>query len=288
MAAHAPPNAQPSTTNPDIAQALVQAFDHLQVRPKQEPQKYTGKENPEYFLHSFRLATRNLPEADKKAVFRLSMTGPAYTWLCVQGLADEKRGIEASMADWEERLKSAFGRNETASLDELEGRRLGPNESAADYVRDVIRLCSEVDPSMSQAFIIRHLHRGVGERYSRDMLVMDPQTTLEFQSKLNKLMTVAPSSASTDRALISSLLAQLVKQPPAPALVASAAAPPEADQTKQLLQRLEAIEKRLRQPRRDFSKVVCFNCNKVGHVKRQCKAPPCLALPVAENENARS
>lgn len=276
----------------EILQSLVNAFQAAAIQPKKESPRFSGKENPLYFLLTFRLATENLTEAQKQAVFRQAMQGSAYTWYCGQRLSDDMTGIDANMEDWENRLRSAFGKTEGATLDELESRRQAEGEAPNDYVRDVIRLCSEVDPSMSEARKVRHLQRGLLPKYQRDMLIMDPKDASEFQAKLLKLATTAPPSATDtpDRALLSSLLAHLVQKDSsvAPVLATTATtatASGSDDILTQVLKRLEAMESHLRPRRGNKKNVTCFACNQKGHYRNECPRP---SAPPSENENARS
>lgn len=290
----------PEVMADNMMQAFMDAFEAVAIRPKKETPRFTGKENPNYFILSFRLATEGLEDAQRHAVFRQSMQGAAYSWYCGMRLSDETTGIEASIEDWEARLKAAFGKTQGATLDELEGRKQTESEAPADYVRDILRLCSEVDPSMSEAMRVRHLQRGLLTKYQREMMLMDPADTTAFQAKLVKLASSAPPAAasdSSDRALLSTLVAHLVSKETTTAPVLAVTAAPAAKTTKvedvlaQLVEKLASMESRINERRNNQRRTPnpnsgCFACGEKGHIARNCPVKP--AEKASENSGARS
>ena len=285
--------AEPPVAVNQLVGAIKSAFDS--IGPKVDIPKYNGRENPMYFILSFQLATERLPESQKMNLFRAALTGAAHIWFCGRKLKDDMDGEEVTCAQWEQRLQANFAKTEDAAQDELEARHQTESESIADYVRDVLRLCNEVDPTMSEKKRLRHLQKGLLEKYQHDMLVMDPKDTASFQEKLFKLSTHRPSSAreapTSDRALLSSLIASLAAQRPAqesPALAAASAAAPTTDAAlAEILKALRGLKGQSRGPRRRQFDGRCFRCNKPGHVVRDCKQPPNGGGP-AENSAARS
>ena len=89
------------------------------------------------------------------------MTGDAYRWHAGESLADETANRNTTCADWQVRLKKFYGKTRSLALDELEGRRMQEGEAPLNFVRDVLRLCTEVDPGMDDDTRLRHLQRSL-------------------------------------------------------------------------------------------------------------------------------
>lgn len=272
----------------EMINAMKSAFENMSVAPKTEIPKYNGRDNPMYFLLSFRLATENMTEAKKLAVFRQAMQGNAYVWFCGKKLADDLNDDYVTCEDWEQRLQAAFGKTEDSAQDELEARQQTETESVSEYVQDVLRLCSEVDPAMSEKKRLRYLQKGLLERYRHDMLVMDPRDTGSFQEKLFKLTTNSKSAQPfevSDRALLNSLVAHMVQKKDTPVLAAAATAAPAPKSMEEIMSKILEQLAELKRPRKP---VQCWTCGQTGHPSRLCKQTGTKDAPAAENMNARS
>lgn len=256
---------------------------------------FDGSGNVTHWLLSYALATDGKDEPTKLRMLIKSMKGQAYTWFCSTKMADMSAGVNATSAMWTERLKAFYGKTPGQSLDELEGRKQRENEDAVAYVRDMLRLCGEVEPGMAEATKLRHLQRGLLPRFSRDMLLMDPSDTATFQTKLVKLMSSAPAADMSNPAFFASLVASAMKEKEAPVLAAQAVAPLDAivetmkslqlsQQT--LTQELKSLKQKQNQPQSGYRKARvnngnCYNCNEPGHIAKFCPVPKMARDPPA-------
>ena len=273
----------------DVVAVLREAFEGVAVSPRKEVPAYNGTGNIKHWLVTYRLATENKSEAAKLTILFQAMTGVAHTWFCSTRLADEASGANVTSDQWIARLTEFFGKTQDTALDELEGRRQKESEKPVEYVRDVLRLCAEVDPSMTDATKLRHLHRGLLHKYAKDMLLMDPKDPAMFQAKLVKLDSASPSQGEpSDKALFSSLLAHLIeRKTEAPALAAAAVASNTADESqtamfKRMIELQEALLKRFENRKPRTGPIVCFNCKEEGHISRTCPHPRVQPAPVGQ------
>ena len=172
----------------EVLNALRDALEAMAIQ-RRDIVKFNGTGNVNFFAISFRKATAGLPEVEKMKLFLQAMTGAANSWFCGQLLVDESNGVVTSIDGWMDRLKKFFGRSAEAVMDELEARHQKEGEEPMAYVRDVLRLCGEVDPGMTEGVKLRHLQRGLLPQFAKDMILMDPKDTSQFQDKLVKLVT---------------------------------------------------------------------------------------------------
>lgn len=171
----------------DVVAALRDALEGLSTGASLRVPPFDGTGNVRHWQLRFRLAMENKSEDVKLARFIGAMGGQASEWFCARLLADEATGAVAAIDDWQQRLAETFRMSQDMVLDELDGRRQGQDEAAINYIRDVIRLCGEVDPRMTSANKLRHLHKGLLPLYAKDMMLMDPTDIFTFQAKLLKL-----------------------------------------------------------------------------------------------------
>lgn len=195
-----------------IVEALREALESASLG-KRELLKFDGSGNVDFWLLTFRKRTEGVSENKKLQLFMHAMAGPAYNWFCGQMLGDESLGITTSADEWMCRLKTFFGKTTASALDELEARVQKEGEEPLCYIRDVLRLCIEVDPTMEDQAKVRHLQRGLLPRYSKDMILMDPKDPTQFQEKLLKLVAASRTHGMDlpmNQHLIQTLVAALV------------------------------------------------------------------------------
>lgn len=205
-------------------------------------------------------------------IFRQAMKGDAFAWFSNESLADESADRNVSCAEWQRRLKAFYGKSHESVLDELENRRQREDEAAIDFIREMQRLCTQADPSMSDKARLRHLQRGLLPKFRKDMVLMNPDSTAAFGNCLLKLESTHRDEDDS-RALLSSLLADASKPTAQPVLLAAGSSGDDdlkrmmADLLKQMK---EMTAGRARRPLKDLT---CFNCNEKGHVRAKCPKP---------------
>ncbi|UYV84686.1 hypothetical protein LAZ67_X003094 [Cordylochernes scorpioides] len=101
-------------------------------------------------------------------------------------------------------------------------------ESTEFYIQDVLRLCKEVDPHMNEQDKISHLMKGIAEELYQALLPRDAHTTQQFvtecrriealhckrvtPTRYERLPNVASLSDHDDRADLSSMIRQIVRE----------------------------------------------------------------------------
>ncbi|UYV75303.1 K02A2.6-like [Cordylochernes scorpioides] len=101
-------------------------------------------------------------------------------------------------------------------------------ESTEFYIQDILRLCKEVDPHMNEEDKISHLMKGIAEELYQALLPRDAHTTEQFvtegrriealhckrvtPTRYERLPNVASLSDHDDRAELSSMIRQMVRE----------------------------------------------------------------------------
>ncbi|UYV73982.1 K02A2.6-like [Cordylochernes scorpioides] len=161
-------------------------------------------------------------------------------------------------------LKSVFGKNENLRLraeKTLKPRAQLKGESTEFYIQDVLRLCKEVDPHMNEEDKISHLTKGIAEELYQALLPRDAHTTEQFvtecrhiealhckrvtPTRYERLPNVSSLSDHDDRADLSSMIRQMVREEVQRAL-ASPREEPEISAIEHMVQQ-EIEKKTLRQ-----------------------------------------
>ncbi|GFY44271.1 CCHC-type domain-containing protein [Trichonephila inaurata madagascariensis] len=87
-----------------------------------------------------------------------------------------------SFTSWtllENELKAAFGDTQTyvrRARDRLKSRAQQPGECIQSYIQDVLELCKQAEPNMSEEDKVSHLMKGVTEDLFQALLARDVQT----------------------------------------------------------------------------------------------------------------
>ncbi|UYV81563.1 K02A2.6-like, partial [Cordylochernes scorpioides] len=117
-----------------------------------------------------------------KVYFYLS--GTALTWF---------DNNEESIQTWKEftsQLENVFGKKENSKLQaekKLKTRAQLKGESTEFYIQDVLCLCKEVDPQMSEEDKISHLMKGIAEELYQALLPRDVQSTEQFITECRRV-----------------------------------------------------------------------------------------------------
>ncbi|UYV70456.1 K02A2.6-like [Cordylochernes scorpioides] len=186
-----------------------------------------GVEDPRSWLKGYeRVAKHNQwDETLCLANVYFYLTGTALKWY---------ENNEESIQTWTEfmsQLENVFGKNESSSLRAekiLKTRAQLKEESTEYYIQDVRRLCKEVDPQMNEEDKISHLMKGIAEELYQALLPRDMHNTEQFvtecrrieslhckrvtQTKYERLPNVASLSDHDDRADLSSMIRQIVRE----------------------------------------------------------------------------
>ncbi|UYV72436.1 K02A2.6-like, partial [Cordylochernes scorpioides] len=285
-----------------------------------------GVEDPRSWLKGYeRVAKHNQwDETLCLANVYFYLTGTALKWY---------ENNEESIQTWTEfmsQLENVFGKNESSRLRAekiLKTRAQLKGESTKYYIQDVLRLCKEVDPQMNEEDKISHLMKGIAEELYQALIPRDVHNTEQFvtecrriesihckrvtPTKYERLPNVASLSVHDDRADLSSMIRQIVREEVQRALGSTREEPKIStieDMVKEEIGRtLAPISKprrsspqkerprefynnryvaqtiRPQQPkqvngRRDTNewrttegKPICFHCGRPGHVVRYCR-----------------
>ncbi|UYV65614.1 hypothetical protein LAZ67_3004865, partial [Cordylochernes scorpioides] len=186
-----------------------------------------GVEDPRSWLKGYeRVAKHNQwDETLCLANVYFYLTGTALKWY---------ENNEESIQTWTEfmsKLENVFGKNESSRLRAekiLKSRAQLKGESTEYYIQDVLRLCKEVDPQMNEEDKISHLMKGIAEELYQALLPRDVHNTEQFvtecrrieslhckrvtPTKYERLPNVASLSDHDDRADLSSMIRQIVRE----------------------------------------------------------------------------
>lgn len=141
----------------------------------------TGTEDVEDWLASYERVGKfnRWDDAVKLNNVAFYLTDLAKTWFL-------NREVElVSWTIFRERLRELFGRPASIKADaerKLSQRAQQPNESYTSYIEEVLRLCTKVDPEMSDGEKIKHLVKGIAEDAFQLILIKSPTTVEDLVS----------------------------------------------------------------------------------------------------------
>ncbi|UYV82773.1 hypothetical protein LAZ67_22000808 [Cordylochernes scorpioides] len=141
---------------------------------------------------------------------------------------------EESIQTWKEftsQLENVFGKKENSRLQaekKLKTRAQLKGESTECYIQDLLCLCKEVDPQMSEEDKISHLMKGIAEELYQALLPRDVQSTEQFitecrrvealrcrrvtPTRYERLPNVASLCDQDDGEDLSSMIRQIVRE----------------------------------------------------------------------------
>ncbi|UYV73599.1 K02A2.6-like [Cordylochernes scorpioides] len=144
---------------------------------------------------------------------------------------DETLCLANTWTEFMSQLENVFGKNESSRLRAekiLKTRAQLKGESTEYYIQNVLRLCKEVDPKMNEEDKISHLMKGIAEELYQALLPRDVHNTEQFftecrrieslhykrvtPTKYERLPNVASLSDHDDRADLSSMIRQIVRE----------------------------------------------------------------------------
>lgn len=214
--------------------------------------------------------------------------------------------------DWRTALKENFSGDHVRewAYIQLQQRQQQLGETPQEYVSGILQLCARVNPEMPESEKLRHLLRGLRPEMMERVAITNPGTSQEFLQHLQRLthvgamarhalmampthplpgrhtdtfpLTVQDTSSRVDSVGMLNepstvLYAPTRQETPDKSTVAALNAMQET------LRALTAAVDRLgQQDRRPFPRrtsrntngqVICFRCNRSGHIARQCNEP---------------
>ncbi|UYV69065.1 Transposase [Cordylochernes scorpioides] len=120
-----------------------------------------------------------------KVYFYLS--GTALKWF------ENNEEIIQTWKEFTSQLENVFGKKENSKLQaekKLKTRAQLKGESTEFYIQDVLCLCKEVDPQMSEEDKISHLMKGIAEDLYQALLPRDVQSTEEFITECRRVQAL--------------------------------------------------------------------------------------------------
>lgn len=255
--------------------------------PPQEPYNGTGR-SWESFISSFRnlAATCGWEESEQRVRLLACLRGDAADFVFQQLAPDDI----ADFVNLISALEHRFAARKTPStfVSQLELRRLGQRESIADYAADIRRLTTfgypTADAATREMIGTRHFLRGLGDSSMAMAIGMREPATLqearEIAERFHHLQEesgrgarqIRSVSATSEDAVNNEKYIELRRR--------IISIDERIEQLTKLFQQppRDDPERPVRQPReqqpRDRPPPRCYNCQKLGHLARNCRVPP--------------
>ncbi|CAN7998640.1 unnamed protein product [Ixodes hexagonus] len=289
------------------------------LRPFAPPPVFRGKadEDLEDWLHLYERYGRSLAWTDAQKADNLvfALEDVARRWY-VTALREK---TPETWVGWQNALRDTFAGDhiqEWAYI-RLQERRQQPGETPQQYVAGTLQLCTRINTEMPDAEKLRYLLRGLRPEMMERVAISNPRTTQEFLQHLQRLTHVGAMARHVLMAMPTHPLPGLHAENPIRAPGYDLGSPPGAAETlgsptdlfyapgrhdvpdRSTAAVLEAMQETLRaltaavdrlgqRDRRPFpprgsrnqgGQVVCFRCNRAGHIMRQCPETPAPQAP---------
>ncbi|CAF1298482.1 unnamed protein product [Rotaria sp. Silwood1] len=165
-----------TTTVDDTTNAIRKVLLHNLI---QNPKTFQGGKDDvtkwlEDLEHSF--DTAHIPDANKLDLISYSLRGEALRWY---------KNNKSTLTSWQlfvSEFKKAFtsSYHEELAFQKLEAYTQGENQSIRNYYNEVIKLCKEADPAMSESAKLRYLLNKTKPTIQFEVRRKKPTTTKEF------------------------------------------------------------------------------------------------------------
>ncbi|KAG0423563.1 hypothetical protein HPB47_000671 [Ixodes persulcatus] len=291
----------------------------MSLRPFAPPPVFRGKadEDLEDWLHLYERYGRSLAWTDEQKADNLvfALEDVARRWY-VTALREQ---TPETWVSWQKALRETFAGDHVQewAYIRLQEKRQQPGETPQQYVSGILQLCTRVNAGMPDAEKLRYLLRGLRPEMMERVAISNPRTTQEFLQQLQRLTHVGAMARHALMTMPTHPLPGLHTESPvlapgpdlgsAPGGAGTLSNPTEVFYTprqdvpdrstaavlgamQETLRALTAAVDRLGQrDRRPFpprgsrnqgGQVVCFRCNRVGHIMRQCPEAPAPQTPV--------
>ena len=269
------------------------------------PPTFSGatSENAEKFKKDFEsyCAIEDVTGDKQRELFRMLLKGLAANWystLDKDTIKDQAKVIEKFEANY------ITAKNPWVKLQKLSARRLLATEPVEDYIKDVLALCPESDPTAK----MNHLMQGLDPADRATLMCQTPRDLDDFchklillrashavrnQSTVNSIdNTVNSMENSTQVAAINNTLARIEERLQRPILSdstfperrARSQSPPSFRPRRQPLPSRSPT--RFYQPSRTTPFTGrCFRCNRTGHMASDCRSRPQYQERYPNNNN---
>ena len=145
-----------------LAKARKARFDDLPT--------FSGhpSEDVERFLKSIKNITKANDESENHEILEIvrgKLTRSAGIWF------DNKESTFKGWSDFETAFRNRYFSSTSShkKFDKLQQRKQSHDESVTSYFDDVVNLCYEIDPKMSDSMIIQHLMRGINANFRKEL-----------------------------------------------------------------------------------------------------------------------
>lgn len=212
-----PPHIEaPAANNPQQAEpqvglgALLAAFQSVSIGSRQVPTFDPAVDRINEFIVKFRASLPEASDADKQSKLAISLKGDALSWFAAEL---ETGPAVRTFPEWEEALKKQFSKSSQTMCAELFANKQKDNQKPAEYYHATLRLCSAVEPRMTDEMKLMHLQRGLTKTLQKKMKLMKPKTPAEFLADLQSISDVElDKKEDTKKKLIEILTLQLSKE----------------------------------------------------------------------------
>lgn len=147
--------ASPMAVN-DIATALATALSGLNIH-KPDPPAFDGSGSVSDWLTAFKCTTGGSPDSERVRQLSKALRGSAFSWYASMLRRHEHSGTQLSFAEWEQLLTQHFGSSTTGLTSMLQQLRFEPSRPYVHYHNEVISLCSQLNPGMTDPEVVSHL-----------------------------------------------------------------------------------------------------------------------------------
>ena len=159
-----------------------------------------------------------------------------------------------------EKISNTMMPTEFVSLDEFKRRKLRPGEALSVFVYDMKKLLERAMPSLDKSgrdqLLLHQLLAGLPQNVSRQLRATGETKTLDATITRARLLMSIDDHEQTAAISDSSSEIQLLKE-----------------QVARLTEQVAAVSMPALQPRandRQYREMRCFNCNRKGHLQREC------------------
>ena len=283
----------PATTSSITASTSTYTIRDISARIKE----FSSKTEVTEWTDIFRRATRHLSEVDKLDMFHSKITPNYFAWFSTL----EKDGIEKTCEDWLQNLEQKFKRNPTELRDLVTSRKQLEGENPEDFIAEIRERCHRYNPLMLESEIVAFIRDNVNEKYAKKFVSLNIHSTTlsmtlqSLRAAMDKAMLASKSvSESTPKTVffsgrenhqsVDQTVCQYCKKIGHTADRCFAIDNLRRNQDRQADRQSDRNESsRGRQDQRTAGKRVtfgspkdqtgrCYNCNRKGHIARNCEA----------------
>jgi hypothetical protein len=238
-------------------------------------EKFSGRpsDDTDAYIDNFKImkGIYGWKDNDARNFFIGLLDGPAKNYYySFKTELDQVEGLEAFLDKFKENLPSCTSDPYSA----LFARKKLETESSTEYFYSVLRLCQRADPKMTESQKVQHILKGVDSLMLEFLTQRDCQTVDELHKQMN--LYEKARFHSRLRNLDSQLSTLKVSEPEAPRSPNQPFRSPTKRRGRFGGPRKFNLVKQMRNLNLSDSKepIICFQCGKPGHVRRNCFKNP--------------